>query len=74
MPLSPIIVSLPIADRRTSFTFYGEGLGLDAIGELADDGVPEPLQFALGTASVSCSSLPAARLGHRPPRGGGARP
>lgn len=38
---------LPIADRRTSLTFYREGLGLDAIGEPAEDGVPEPLQFAL---------------------------
>ena len=47
MPLSRVIVSLPTADRRTSFAFYGEGLGFDAIGELADDGVPEPLQFAL---------------------------
>jgi uncharacterized protein len=47
MPNSPIIVSLPIADRRTSFRFYGEGLGLEPIGEPADDGVPEPLQFAL---------------------------
>jgi uncharacterized protein len=47
MPLSRIIVSLPTADRRTSFAFYGEGLGFDAIGEIADDGVPEPLQFAL---------------------------
>jgi hypothetical protein len=24
---SPVVVSLPIADRRTSFTFYGKGLG-----------------------------------------------
>jgi uncharacterized protein len=47
MSLSPVIVSLPIADRRTSFAFYGEGLGFDAIGKVADDGVPEPLQFAL---------------------------
>lgn len=47
MPLPPVIVSLPIADRRTSFAFHGEGLGLDAIGEPADDGVPEPLQSAL---------------------------
>ena len=47
MPLSSVIVSLPTADRRTSFAFYGEGLGFDAIGEVADDGVPEPLQFAL---------------------------
>ncbi|MFF0062531.1 VOC family protein [Streptomyces sp. NPDC005279] len=47
MPLSSVVVSLPIADRRTSFEFYRDGLGLDAIGEVADDGVPEPLQFAL---------------------------
>lgn len=47
MPLSSVIVSLPTADRRTSFAFYGEGLGFEAIGEPADDGVPEPLQFAL---------------------------
>jgi predicted lactoylglutathione lyase len=44
---SPVIVSLPIADRRTSSTFYCEGLGFDPIGEPAEDGVPEPLQFAL---------------------------
>lgn len=47
MSLSTVVVSLPIADRRISFTFYREGVGLDAIGEPAEDGVPEPLQFAL---------------------------
>ena len=47
MSFSPVLVSLPIADRRTSFAFYGDGLGLEAIGEPADDGVPEPLQFGL---------------------------
>ena len=47
MPPSPVIVSLPTADRRTSFAFYSEGLGFDAVGEPADDGLPEPLQFAL---------------------------
>ena len=43
----PVVVSLPIADRPTSLTFYRDGLGLDAIGEPAEDGVPEPLQFAI---------------------------
>lgn len=43
----PIVVSLPIADRSTSFRFYVEGLGFDAVGEPGDDGMPEPLQFAL---------------------------
>jgi predicted lactoylglutathione lyase len=47
MSHSPVVVSLPIADRRTSFAFYCDGLGFDAIGEPAEDGVPEPLQFAL---------------------------
>jgi predicted lactoylglutathione lyase len=45
--MSHIVISLPIADRRTSFAFYGEGLGFEPIGEPAEDGVPEPLQFAL---------------------------
>ncbi len=44
----PVVVSLPIADRSTSFTFFRE-LGFDAIGEPDEDGVPEPLQFELGT-------------------------
>jgi predicted lactoylglutathione lyase len=48
MPLLPTVISLPVADRLASFTFYREVLGLDAIGEPAGDGVPEPLQFALG--------------------------
>lgn len=43
----PIIVSLPIADGRTSFAFYREGLGFEPIGETAEDGAPEPLQFAI---------------------------
>ena len=47
MPSSPVVVCLPTADRRTSFDFYQSALGFDPIGELADDGVPEPLQFAV---------------------------
>jgi predicted lactoylglutathione lyase len=47
MSFSPVVVGLPIADRRTSFAFYRDALGLEAVGELADDGVPEPLQFVL---------------------------
>ncbi|MGI8695135.1 MAG: VOC family protein [Mycobacteriales bacterium] len=43
----PVVVSLPIADRRASFAFYRAGLGFDPVGEPAEDGVPEPLQFAL---------------------------
>jgi uncharacterized protein len=47
MVTAPVIVCLPIADRQTSFTFYRDGLGFAPIGEVADDGIPEPLQFVL---------------------------
>lgn len=47
----PLVVSLPIADRPASFTFYRDALGLEPVGEPADDGVPEPLQFALGAGA-----------------------
>ena len=42
-----LIVALPTADRRVAYAFYKDGLGFEPIGELADDGVPEPLQFVL---------------------------
>jgi len=44
---APIVVSLPIADRRISYEFYRDGLGLAATGEPAADGLPEPLQFVI---------------------------
>jgi uncharacterized protein len=44
-----MIIALPIADRRVSHAFYRDGLGMVAFGDPADDGVPEPLQFRLGT-------------------------
>ncbi|HEY0698995.1 MAG TPA: VOC family protein [Micromonospora sp.] len=44
---SPVVVSLPIADRRNSHRFYRDGLGLETIGEPAGDGIPEPLQFVV---------------------------
>jgi uncharacterized protein len=44
---APVVIGLPIADRRTSCAFYRAALGLDPVGEPADDGVPEPLQFDL---------------------------
>jgi uncharacterized protein len=47
MRCTPVIVGLPIADRRASFAFYRDGLGLEAVGKPAEDGVPEPLRFAL---------------------------
>ncbi|MCW0215466.1 MAG: VOC family protein [Pseudonocardia sp.] len=47
MQYTPVLVCLPIADRSRSHAFYRDGLGLDAVGVPADDGVPEPLQFAV---------------------------
>lgn len=44
---SPVTVALPITDRPRSFAFYQEALGLEAVGPIADDGIPEPLQFAV---------------------------
>ena len=45
-------VALPVADRRVAHDFYRAALGLEAVGELADDGLPEPLQFVLGAGTV----------------------
>ncbi len=45
--IKPIIISLPIADRLTSHDFYRTALGLNPIGEPAEDGIPEPLQFEI---------------------------
>jgi predicted lactoylglutathione lyase len=44
--MDAIVISLPIEDRRTSHDFY-RALGYEAVGGLATDGLPEPLQFAL---------------------------
>ncbi len=50
MPHLPLTICLPIEDRRASFAFYTDGLGLEAVGEPADDGVPEPLRIVLADA------------------------
>jgi catechol 2,3-dioxygenase-like lactoylglutathione lyase family enzyme len=42
-------ISLATTDRRRSLAFYRDGLGMEAFGPLADDGVPEPLQLRLGS-------------------------
>ena len=47
MTITPFLLSLPTADRVRAHTFYREALGLEAVGELADDGVPEPLVFVV---------------------------
>ena len=55
-------IALPTADRPTTYRFYGEGLGFQPVGELADDGVPEPLQFQLNEG-VSLMFIPTGGFG-----------
>ena len=55
-------ISLPTADRRRSLAFYRDGLGLEAFGPLADDGVPEPLQLRLAPG-VSLMLIPTGGFG-----------
>jgi predicted lactoylglutathione lyase len=55
-------ISLATSDRRRSLAFYSAGLGMAAFGPLADDGVPEPLQFHLGS-SVSLMLIPTGGFG-----------
>jgi uncharacterized protein len=55
-------ISLATADRRRSLAFYRDGLGLEAFGPLADDGVPEPLQLRLAP-SVSLMLIPTGGFG-----------
>ena len=43
-----VTVSLPIAERRAAHDFYVAAFGLEPGGEIASDGLPEPLQFVLG--------------------------
>ena len=58
----PVIVCLPTADRQVSHAFYRDGLGLEPFGPLADDGVPEPLQFDLN-AGVRIMLIPSGGFG-----------
>ncbi len=49
---APVVISLPIADRRTSMEFYRRFLAVEPFGAPAEDGVPEPLQFSLGEGTT----------------------
>jgi hypothetical protein len=46
--LARATVCLPTKNRRAAHGFYA-ALGFVAVGELGDDGLPEPLQFQLNT-------------------------
>jgi uncharacterized protein len=52
MRYGPVLISLPVADRVRAHAFYRDVLGLESIGELADDGVPEPLLFVLNPTAL----------------------
>lgn len=56
------IISLPIADRRRSMDFYLDTFNLEPVGEPAEDGVPEPLQFSLGD-TVALMLIPSGGFG-----------
>ncbi len=47
---TPATIALPIEDRQRSHRFYGAGLGFATPGEVADDGVPEPLRVEVNDA------------------------
>ena len=57
-----MIISLPIEDRPRSYAFYQEAFGFKPVGELAEDGIPEPLQFAL-TDDVRLMLIPTGGFG-----------
>ena len=42
-----VTISLPVADRRRSHDFYRSTLDLQIVGEVMEDGLPEPLQFTV---------------------------
>jgi len=46
MPSYSLIIALPTADRPRAYAF-AQALGLATPGELAEDGVPEPLRVQL---------------------------
>jgi predicted lactoylglutathione lyase len=46
VPSYTVIIALPTADRRRAYAF-AQALGLATPGEVAEDGVPEPLRVQL---------------------------
>lgn len=52
MPDETIAVALPVADRRRAADFYRAFLQSDPYGAIADDGLPEPLQFRVNAGTT----------------------
>ncbi len=46
-----VAIALPVADRHRSADFYRAFLERDPYGAIADDGLPEPLQFRINAAT-----------------------
>lgn len=74
METQPVYVALTISSRAKSFRFFQDVLGLKPVGELADDGIPEPLTFVLN-AGVHVMLIPRGGfryvIGKRPVAGPG---
>ena len=47
-----ITIALPTEDRVRTYEFYRAALNLPSVGDPAEDGVPEPLQFQLSTGTT----------------------
>ncbi|MFC8047002.1 VOC family protein [Nocardia sp. NPDC057353] len=58
----PLVIALPTEDRRRAVAFYRGALGIEPFGELADDGVPEPLRYRLD-ARTTLMLVPAGGFG-----------
>ena len=61
MKLDRATVCLPIKSRQVSHAFY-TALGFVAVGELGDDGLPEPLQFEI-SAGLRVMLIPSRGFG-----------
>lgn len=44
-PTPNVTVCLPISDRHRAMAFYRAAFNFEPVGPLAEDGIPEPLQF-----------------------------
>ena len=52
MTTAPFEIALPIADRWRAMVFYRDAFGFEALGEPAEDGVPEPLRLRVNDHAV----------------------
>lgn len=50
--INALTICLPTDDRGRAADFYREGFGLNFVGDLQDDGLPEPLQFLINNHTL----------------------